>query len=465
MTSGMESGPTARLARYIATAGGRPLPDEVTEKAGHHLLDTIGAMVSGSDLRAGRLAMAWAQAQGGAAEATVVATRLRTTAFNAALANGLMAHADETDDSHAPSLTHPGCAIVPAALSVAERVDASGEQLLRAVVLGYDVCTRLVFSVGRDATNERGFSTHAIGGLFGATAACASLLGLDERQVRYALSYACQCASGVRSWNRDEAHVEKAYVFGGMPASNGVLAATMVAAGFSGVDDPLDGPGNLLDVLADGPDRTQLAADLGDRYEIMHANIKKWPVGSPIQAALDSTLVLIDEHGLTADDVDDVTVRLPSIEAGVVDNRSMPDIWLQHMVALMLVDGDVTFASSQDYERIEDPAVAALRARVTLVPDTELSVARPRRQGIVTIATHDGREMTHHTKAVKGTADAPMTRQEVEAKVRGLLEPVLDAERTERALAAFGHADRLASVREAMTDLAAGEIRSDEATS
>ncbi|MEX2563217.1 MAG: MmgE/PrpD family protein, partial [Nitriliruptoraceae bacterium] len=400
----MNESATTTLARYIVAAGEKPLPDEVTEKANHHLLDTIGAMVSGADLRAGRLAVSWAGGVGGVHEARVLTTDLRITAFNAALANGMMAHADETDDSHAPSLTHPGCAIVPAALAVAEHVDATGEQLLRAVVLGYDVCTRLVFSVGRDATNERGFSTHAIGGLFGATAAVASLLQLDERQVRYALSYACQCASGVRSWNRDEAHVEKAYVFGGMPASNGVLAASMVAAGFTGVDDPLDGTGNLLDILSENPDRSQLSADLGERYEIMGANIKKWPVGSPIQAALDSTLELITEHGIGPDDVEAVTVRLPSIESGVVDNRSMPDIWLQHMVALMLVDGGVTFASSQDYGRIEDPAVSAIRSRVTLIPDDELSVARPRRQGIVTIETRDGGSATHHTRAVKGTA-------------------------------------------------------------
>lgn len=452
----MDASPTALLARYIAVAGGRPLPDDVAEKATHHLLDTIGAIVSGSDLRVGRLAMAWAGVQGGADEATVAATPVRTTAFNAALANGLMAHADETDDSHAPSLTHPGCAIIPAALAVAERVDATGEQLLRSIVLGYDVCTRLVFSVGRDATNKRGFSTHAIGGLFGAAAASASLLNLDERQVRHVLSYACQCASGVRSWNRDEAHVEKAYVFGGMPASNGVLAATLPATGFSGVDDPLDGTGNLLDILSETPDRSQLSADLGDRYEILNANIKKWPVGSPIQAALDSTLELIGEHDITAVDVATVTVRLPSIEADVVDNRSMPDIWLQHMVALMLVDGEVTFASSQDYSRIEDPAVADLRSRVELVPDEDLSIARPRRQGTVEIATRNGQTMSHHTKAVKGTADAPMTRDEVEAKVRGLLLDVLGQDPTDRVMASFGGIQDVTSVRGAAADLAVG---------
>lgn len=447
---------TADLVRYLAGAADRDLPDDVVEKANHHLLDTIAAMVSGADLKAGRLAMAWAGAQGGTDQATVVATPVRTTAFNAALANGLMAHADETDDSHAPSLTHPGCAIVPAALAVAEQVDATGEQLLKAVVVGYDVATRLVFSVGRDATNDRGFSTHAIGGLFGATAAAAVLQRLNERQLRHALSYACQCASGVRSWNRDEEHVEKAYVFGGMPASNGVLAAGFPAHGFSGVDDPLAGPGNLLDILADGPDRSQLSAELGERYEILHANIKKWPVGSPIQAALDSTLALIGEHHLTAPDVDTVVVRLPAIEAGVVDNRTMPDIWLQHLVALMLVDGDVTFASAQDYGRIEDSRVAALRAKVTLIPDEALSVARPRRQGIVEITTRDGRTVTHHTRAVKGTADAPMTRDEVEAKAGGLIADVLGEDQGARVVASFGRMQGVPSVRAAAADLALG---------
>src|SRR6201988_2366066 len=136
-----------RLSAYIAAALRRPLPPTVVEKTKHHILDTIAAMVSGSRLAPGKKAIAYVKTLGGVKEACVIGSNITTSAGNAALANGMLAHADETDDSHAPSLTHPGCGIVPAALAMAERERASGEALLRAVALGYDIGCRLTQSL------------------------------------------------------------------------------------------------------------------------------------------------------------------------------------------------------------------------------------------------------------------------------------------------------------------------------
>src|SRR5690348_7902896 len=137
------SAPMEALSAYIASAGQRPLPDEVAEKAKHHLLDTIAAMISGAKLLPGEMAHRFADMLGGPKEASVMASRLRVSVINAALVNGMLAHADETDDSHAPSRNHPGCAVIPAALAMAELRKASGESLLRAIVLGYDVAARV----------------------------------------------------------------------------------------------------------------------------------------------------------------------------------------------------------------------------------------------------------------------------------------------------------------------------------
>src|SRR5258705_2533299 len=226
------SAPMRQLSEYIAGALAQPLPGAVVEKARHHILDTLAAMVSGTGLKPGRLAISYAETQGGAPEASVVGTRLRTSAVNAALANGMLAHADETDDSHAPSRTHPGCAVVPAALAIAERQRASGEAFLRAVVLGYDVCARVNLALGPDALAAASHATHSIGGTFGAGAAAGALLGLDAVQVRHLLSYCAQQASGLACNVRDSQHVEKAFDFGGMPAPNGGPAPTTGATGF-----------------------------------------------------------------------------------------------------------------------------------------------------------------------------------------------------------------------------------------
>src|SRR5215468_6189798 len=266
--------PTRQLSEYIAGALTRALPDAVVEKARHHILDTLAAMVSGTGLKPGQLAIGYAQAQGGPPEASVVGTRLRTSAVNAALANGMLAHADETDDSHAPSRTHPGCAVVPAALAIAERQRASGEVFLRAVVLGYDVCARVNLALGPVALAAASHATHSIGGTFGAGAAAGALSGLDAPRIRHLLSYCAQQASGVACNVRDSEHVEKAFDFGGMPARNGVTAATMVEHGFTGVDDVFSGERNFLGAFSASPNPAQLAEALGERFDILGTNIK-----------------------------------------------------------------------------------------------------------------------------------------------------------------------------------------------
>ena len=232
------------LSEYMAAAGNRLLPGEVAEHAKHHLLDTLASMISGSELPAGQAAERYIRAHGGKGTATIAGAALTAAPVDAALANGVMAHADETDDSHNASRSHPGCAVVPAALAVAEEFGVDGSRLLRAITLGYDVGTRLVTALfGGRATfsYESSLSTHSIAGTFGAAAAAACVADLQARQMRWVLDYSAQQSSGIRAWQRDTDHVEKAFVFGGMPARNGVTSALVVRSGWNGVDDIFSG--------------------------------------------------------------------------------------------------------------------------------------------------------------------------------------------------------------------------------
>jgi len=263
------------VAAYIVQAAQKPLPDAVTEATKHHVLDTLAAMISGSRLPPGRKAIAYVKLQGGTPEACVPGSRIITTVVNAALAGGMLAHADETDDSHAPSLTHPGCAIVPAALAMAERRRSAGTALLRAVALGYDIGTRASLALGGYDLAAAGHDTHSFGTMFGAAAAAGSLVGLDADQVRHLLSYAAQQASGLSNYARDTEHIEKAFLFGGMPARNGAAAATMVAAGMTGVDDVFSGDRNLF--FAFGPKTLPM------RLRVGSARPMKWSI--PISSA------------------------------------------------------------------------------------------------------------------------------------------------------------------------------------
>src|SRR5215510_10752362 len=409
------------LSAYIAAALRKPLPPTIVEKTKHHILDTIAAMVSGSRLEPGKKAIAYVKTLGGVKEACVMGSNIVTTAGNAALANGMLAHADETDDSHAPSLTHPGCGIVPAALAMAERERRNGVALLRAVALGYDVGCRLTQSLNAYEFRNDGHSTHSFGPMFGAAAAAGALAGLRERQVRHLLSFTAQQASGISCWMRDGEHVEKAFDFGGMPARNGVAAATMVAHGFTGVDDVFAGERNFFEAYASEPDPAQLVEGLGERFEILSTNIKKWSVGSPAQSALDALTCLMESEKPVLDEIVAIRVHLPTRSARTVDNAPMPDVNVQHLMALLLVDGRLTFHSVHDHGRMKDAAVLAVRKKVELLPSQELMEARPRRQAIVEIALRDARRLSRRTVAVRGTASNPMTRDEVEAKALDLI--------------------------------------------
>jgi 2-methylcitrate dehydratase PrpD len=425
------SAPMRALAGYIAQAPARRLPAAVAEKARHHILDTLAAMVSGSRLAPGRAAIGYVRRLGGTPQASVAGSKIVTSCVNAALANGMLAHADETDDSHAPSRNHPGCAVVPAALAAAEAEHASGEQFLRAVVLGYDVAARLNYALGADAFAFAGRMTHSFGGTFGAGAAAAALLGLDAVAAQHLLSYCAQQASGVGSSVRDADHIEKAFDFGGMPARNGMTAATMVAAGFTGVDDVFSGERNFFQAYGAEPDPEKLADGLGERFEILGTNIKKWSAGSPAQSAIDGLLYLMEVKGVTAGNVKTITVRLPTGSDRTVDRTPAPDVNVQHLLAMLLIDGTLTFRSIHDHARMRDPKILALRAKIQVVPSDELLHARPRRQAIVEVATQDGEPHTHRIVAVRGTADNPMELAEVEAKARDLMGGVLGRKRTE----------------------------------
>lgn len=435
-----------QLSAYIARALRKPLPPAVLEKTKHHVLDTIAAMLSGSRLLPGRKALSFVRTLGGAREAGVIGSRIVTSAVNAALANGMAAHADETDDSHAASLTHPGCGVVPAALAMAERERRSGAALLRAVALGYDVGCRLTLSLDAYQFREDGHSTHSFGPMFGAAAAAAALAGLKESQVRHVLSYTAQQAAGISCWMRDEEHIEKAFDFGGMPARNGVTAAAMVAHGFSGVEDVFAGERSFFVAYGRKPAPEALVCGLGETYEIMNTNIKRWSVGSPIQAPLDSLAELMEKHEFETQDITKLVVRVAHQGANTVDNRDMPDICMQHMCAVMLLDGTVSFKSSHDEKRMRERRVVAIREKVELVGDDALSAAMPSRQGIVELQLRDGRTLRHHTKAVRGTADNPMTRAEVDAKSYALMLPVIGRGRARKLCDAVWQLDRLADV-------------------
>jgi 2-methylcitrate dehydratase PrpD len=438
----------ATLSAYMSEAANREIPSEVSEKAKHHILDTFAAMVSGVDLPPAVVALKFARAHAGEKVATIVGSDLLCGAMEAALVNGMLAHSDETDDSHAPSHTHPGCSIVPAAFAAGEQFGTSGARLLRAVTLGYDIGPRMALALGGLSFQmETHRSTHSIGGNFGAAAAAGCTAGLSAQQMRWLLDYTAQQASGVAAWMRDLEHVSKSLVFGGRPAHNAVESALMIQLGATGVDDILSGQDNFFLALTPKADPAKMIDQLGERYEVTRTNIKKWTVGSPIQAPLDAMQNLRKQRSFEADAVQKVVVRVATSEAKTVNNRNMPDICMQHLVAVMVLDKTVSFAAAHDKSRMQDPLVVKMRSKVQLVPDEELERLYPERQSIVEVTLTDGSTLRERIKAVRGTAENPMTRDEVITKSRDLMAPRLGAEKCDRFIESIFDLENLKDVR------------------
>jgi 2-methylcitrate dehydratase PrpD len=439
---------TGRVARYMAAARQQALPPDVAREARHRILDTIAAMVSGAKLKPGEMAIRFARAQGGVPEASILTTNIKTSAVNAALVNGMFGHADETDDFEPVTKAHPGCAVIPAALAMGERVGCSGRELLNASALGYDLCCRWLVALGPNHVRATHRSAEGVSSTIGAAAAAASMARLDEMGMRYALSYAVQQVSGVWSWERDLEHVEKAFDFSGMGARNGVTAAIMAQLGFTGVADVLEGEHNALEAHSAEPRPEEMARGLGTRFFVTETAIKTFSVGYPIQAALDAFLTLRRQHALTVERVERVTATLPDDGARIVDDRSMPDVNLQYLIAVALIDGTVSFDASHSYERMKDPQILAAKSRVRLVADPSLMDPAAPRSARVDVQLRDGRAVSHFTRHAPGTKENPLDTAGVNAKARSLMAPVLGTRRCETVIERVNDLEQISNVRD-----------------
>jgi 2-methylcitrate dehydratase PrpD len=437
----------AALSRYMSEAKDRPLPDLVVEKAKQHTIDTLAAMISGAELVPGHAAIRFAREYGGAQVATVAASTIVCGPMEAALVNGVLAHADETDDSW-PSGWHPGCAVVPAALAVGERFGINGPHLLRAVALGYDIGSRMLITL-REAGPLTHKSTHSIAGIWGAAAAAGCAASLNPQQMRWLIDYTAQQASGIAAWSRDSEHVEKGFAFGGMPARSGVTSALLVRSGWTGINDVLSGENNYIIANAPQADPARLPTELlieklGERFEVAGTNLKKWSVGSPLQQPLDAIETMLKKRPFEAAQVKEVVVR--AAPGSFTDWADMPDINLRHMIAVMLMDKTVTFKSSHDVARMKDPEILRHRAKVRFVPGR--GPEQGGTQPLVEITLVDGTRLAEDNTTVRGRIDNPMTRDEVIAKCQALNAPVLGEATGKRLIETLFQAESLKDVRE-----------------
>jgi 2-methylcitrate dehydratase PrpD len=291
--------------------------------------------------------------------------------------------------------------------------------------------------------------THNVVGSFGASAAAGCVANLNARQMRWLIDYAAQQAgAGFGAWQRDTEHMEKAFVFGSMGARNGVTAALLIRSGWTGVDDVFVGHENFFQSYAPQAKPADLIDQLGERFEVTQTIIKKWSTGGPIQSPLDALVDLRKQKPFDAGDVKQVVVRLSTSAAPKVDNVSSPDLCLQYLVAVMLLDRTVSFRAAHDKARMQDPAIRREWAKVQVVAEESLEQLLPRRVAVVEVLLNDGTRLREENDTVRGTPENPMTREEIVEKARDLVTPVLGAQTCSRLIESVLALEQSKDIRE-----------------
>jgi len=426
---------TAQVVRFIESARTADWPKETLELGRRHILDTLAATVVCRDLETAVVAREFALAQSGTVEdgTTILATRLRASLTDAVFASAMTGHGAEINDFCPSAFVQPGPSIVSTALALAERHHYSGAEVLRAVIAGYELTCRLPKALGVSTGRELGLASHGFGPVFGTAATAAALLQLNTKQVGDVLSYCAQQASGSRQWLLDVDHIEKSFVFAGMPARNGLHAALLVQSGFTGVPRVLDQEGGWflspMFTRASDFDPDYLTDDLGTRFEMPLVAYKRYPVGGPTQPVVEAMLRLAAR--VSPDDVQGILIEMPGA-ARIFGAAEMPALSLPYLCSIILIDKRLDFDEAQSHDRMHNDAqVRALMPLVDAQHDPAQE-AEPRIESArVTLTRRDGTQEVEFVEHVRGFPANPMTHEDVEAKALELLVPKLGESRAQ----------------------------------
>ena len=393
---------TLAVAEYAASTRIESIPADVQERAKQIIFDELACACFGRRSPAGDLTARYAATIGGSAESRILGTGLLAPAPYAALANGSAGHGEEVDGAHVVG-GHPGATVVPAAMAMAERQRATGADLINAVVLGYDVGTRMVGACGGVFLAKQRLHLHSdFLYALGAATAAARLMGLDPFRHCHAMALVTFQANGLCALFQERRHISKSFS-AGQYAFAGVSAALMASVGMEGSDDILGAPHGLLEAWAVENGRETLTHGLGAEYAVMGANFKFVNAGYPIHAAVEAATEVMRTHRITSASIAAVHVGMPANSLRVVDNRAMHNICVQDMLAAALVRGSLSLRESPFPAILDHPDFPAVRGRVTVGIDPDLQRDQPDGRGAnVAITTTSGSVLAHRVDWPRG---------------------------------------------------------------
>ncbi|MCW3476685.1 MmgE/PrpD family protein [Limobrevibacterium gyesilva] len=442
------------LAEYAAAERTAKLSDEVRHHAKRALIDWFAALLPGALLPPATLLAEGLADELGHGGAIVYGSFRPASLRAAALINAAASHTIEFDDIFRDAVYHPGCPTIGAALAAAQARGADGETLLRAIVIGYEVSTRIGVAV--QPSHYRFWHTTGTIGTFGAAAGVATVLKLDAGRTAHALATAGTFAAALQQAFRSDAMSKPLHA--GHAADAGAMAALAAGRGVTGALDVLEGAAGFGAAMSVDPDWSRATEALGRRYNITAMTFKNHGCCGHSFAAIDAALALKAAHGIAHRDIARITVGGYRATVDVTGRKSVATPFegrfsTPFTVATALVHGSVRLAAFAP-ERLRDPEVQALMQRVDVVVDAQCEADFPgRRSAVVEIELNDGRRLRHYQPTRKGDPDAPLSDAELTGKFYELAGPAIGQEAAERLLAALWALDRRTDVRFAATGL------------
>ncbi|GMQ90105.1 MAG: MmgE/PrpD family protein [Gammaproteobacteria bacterium] len=443
-----------KLADYAVATRTVALPVEVIHAVKRCVVDWFAATIPGSILPPATLLVAALEEDLDRGEAVLVPSGRRATARFAALINGSAAHAVEFDDIFRDAIYHPGAPVIAAALAAAQTRHVSGEQFLRGVIAGYEISTRIGVAV-TPAHYEYWHTTGTVG-TFGAAVAAAVILGLDSERTAHALANAGTMAAGLQQAFRSDAMSKPLHA--GRAAETGMLVALAAEQGVTGAKDILEGRRGFGAAMSRDADWYGAFGDLSarSRYNITRITQKNHGCCGHTFAAVDGVIALREEHKLSAENVKRITVGTYAKALEITGNPKPRTAFeakfsLPYCVAVALLTGQVRLDAFSS-ERLADPQVHQVMARFELQVDPEIDAAFPRqRAAMVEIETTDGNIYRHHSPTRKGDPDNPLTDEELTAKYRELVIPVIGKRPAESLLDLLWRLDSLKDTVQLLT--------------
>jgi 2-methylcitrate dehydratase PrpD len=427
-----EIGVSSTLASHAASTTYAGLPDDVLPAFKRALLDFLACAIAGSTMPVSNAMLSYFEENDASRAATVLGSGRKLSASNAAFVNGANAHGLDFDDGYMQAAAHPGAAVFPAVLARAEQLGSSAQDVITAIVIGYDVMLRIGAAIHPVAA-QRGFHNTAIAGVFGAAAGVANLAKLDSKQTLNALGLAGSFASGIREYLDEGAEVKR--IHPGKAARDGLLCAEFAARGITGPSKVLEGRYGLFHTHVDDQVRWERLLDgLGTRYEIASIYFKPYPSCRGTHAFIEGIQGLRAQHGFSPEQVAHVELGGNALSIHAHDYKHHENVLdaqmsVPYTAALAVLYGDVT-AQMFLPETMERPEVDALVQRVDAYVDDECERMYPaKRSAVVRIQLENGRKLEKRLVDPKGDLDNPMSDDDLARKFRGNCEPVIGTAR------------------------------------